>query len=116
MLPGNYESGQISWRRQEFTRFLNFLVEKKTKTKTNKIKNKRVVRTIALIFFFFEKQNKCEAPGIFICVTICGKIKVTMMTRNGGAWWAAVYGVAQSLMRLSSSSSSMIIMGLPRWR
>ena len=31
--------------------------------------------------------------------------------RDGGAWWAAVYGVAQSrtrLMRLSSSSSSNI--------
>ena len=30
--------------------------------------------------------------------------------RNGGAWWAAVYGVAQSrtqLQRLSSSSSSI---------
>ena len=30
---------------------------------------------------------------------------------DGGAWWAAVYGIAQSrsqLMRLSSSSSSMI--------
>ena len=30
--------------------------------------------------------------------------------RNGGAWWAAVHGVAQSrtrLKRLSSSSSSM---------
>ena len=30
--------------------------------------------------------------------------------RNGGAWWAAVYGVAQSrtrLKQLSSSSSSM---------
>ena len=30
--------------------------------------------------------------------------------RDGGAWWAAVYGVAQSwtrLKRLSSSSSSM---------
>jgi len=32
--------------------------------------------------------------------------------RDGGAWWAAVYGVAQSrtqLKRLSSSSSSMPI-------
>ena len=31
--------------------------------------------------------------------------------RDGGAWWAAVYGVAQSriqLKRLSSSSSSMM--------
>ena len=32
--------------------------------------------------------------------------------RDGGAWWAAVYGVSQSrtqLKRLSSSSSSMLI-------
>ena len=39
--------------------------------------------------------------------------------RDGGAWWAAVYGVAQSrtrLMRLSSScSSSSVYMGLPGW-
>ena len=36
--------------------------------------------------------------------------------RDSGAWWAAVYGVAQSqtrLMRLSSSSSSM---GLDAWK
>ena len=34
--------------------------------------------------------------------------------RNGGAWWAAVYGVAQSqtqLKRLSSSSGSNILTG-----
>ena len=34
--------------------------------------------------------------------------------RDGGAWWAAVYGVAQSqtqLKRLSSSSSSMVNLG-----
>ena len=45
-------------------------------------------------------------------------------SRDGGAWWAAVYGVAQSrtrLKRLSSSSSIHVIcktwiMGLPRWR
>ena len=33
--------------------------------------------------------------------------KVKLMPRNGGAWWAAVYGVAQSrtlLKQLSSSS------------
>ena len=33
---------------------------------------------------------------------------------DGGAWWAAVYGVAQSrtqLKRLSSSSSSMVSIG-----
>ena len=36
--------------------------------------------------------------------------------RDGGAWWAAVYGVAQSwtrLKRLSSSSSSMVYLGFP---
>ena len=35
--------------------------------------------------------------------------------RDGGAWWAAIYGVAQSrtqLKRLSSSSSSLLL-GLP---
>ena len=34
--------------------------------------------------------------------------------RDGGAWWAAVYGVAQSrtqLKRLSSSSSSKLVLG-----
>ena len=34
--------------------------------------------------------------------------------RDGGAWWVAIYGVAQSqtrLMRLSSSSNSSIFMG-----
>ena len=38
--------------------------------------------------------------------------------RDGGAWWAAVYGVAQSqtrLKRLSSSSSSMGLIGLSWW-
>ena len=28
--------------------------------------------------------------------------------RNGGAWWAAVYGVAQSLTRLKQLSSTFI--------
>ena len=46
--------------------------------------------------------------------------------RDGGAWWAAVYGVAQSrtrLKRLSSSSSSSLlkqkyiqVRGIPRWQ
>ena len=38
--------------------------------------------------------------------------------RDGGAWWAAVYGVAQSrtrLKRLSSSSSSMVTPCLTFW-
>ena len=38
--------------------------------------------------------------------------------RDGGAWWAAVYGVAQSrtwLNRLSSSSSSSLLARVPFW-
>ena len=37
--------------------------------------------------------------------------------RDGGAWWAAIYGVAQSRTRLkqlsSSSSSNQLLMGFP---
>ena len=37
--------------------------------------------------------------------------------RDVGAWWAAIYGVAQSQTRLKrlSSSSSRPVTGLPRW-
>ena len=37
--------------------------------------------------------------------------------RDGGAWWAAVHGVAQSRTRLKrlSSSSSTVPLGLPWW-
>ena len=37
--------------------------------------------------------------------------------RDGGAWWAAVYGVKQSWTRLKrlSSSRSRVHLGLPRW-
>ena len=34
--------------------------------------------------------------------------------RDGGAWWAAVYGVAQSPTRLKRLSSSSISLG--QWR
>ena len=33
--------------------------------------------------------------------------------RDGGAWWAAVYGVTQSRTQLSSSSSSMLSVRIP---
>ena len=38
--------------------------------------------------------------------------------RDGGTWWAAIYGVAQSrtrLKQLSSSSSSLGSLGILRW-
>ena len=34
--------------------------------------------------------------------------------RDGGAWWAAVYGVAQSRTRLKRLSSRLVIIFLPR--
>ena len=36
-------------------------------------------------------------------------------SRDGGAWWAAVYGVTQSWTRLKWLSSSRVLFGLPRW-
>ena len=33
--------------------------------------------------------------------------------RDGGAWWAAIYGVAQSRMRLKWLSSSTVFMSIP---
>ena len=49
-------------------------------------------------------KNNCDATECYLCVCM------PMNPRDGGAWWAAVYGVAQSrtqLKRLSSSSSSI---------
>ena len=59
----------------------------------------------------------------------CGKIYVTFgegngtplqyscleNPRDGGAWWAAVSGVAQSQTRLKRLSSSIRNIGLPQW-
>ena len=49
---------------------------------------------------------------IFLCVVYENPLQCSCLEnpRDGGAWWAAVYGVAQSqtrLKRLSSSSSSI---------
>ena len=35
--------------------------------------------------------------------------------RDRVAWWAAIYGVAQSQTRLKQLSSSIFFIGLPRW-
>ena len=35
--------------------------------------------------------------------------------RDGGAWWAAVYGVAQGRTRLKRLSGSSTLTGLPMW-
>ena len=35
--------------------------------------------------------------------------------RDGGAWWAVVYGVAQSRTRLRRLSSSSLVKKIPQW-
>ena len=61
------------------------------------LEKERATHSSVLFFFFFSLQCSClENP------------------RDRGAWWAAIYGVAQSqtrLKRLSSSSSSQKIKG-----
>ena len=47
-------------------------------------------------------KNNCDATECYLCVCM------PMNPRDGAAWWAAVYEIAQSrtqLKRLSSSSS-----------
>ena len=72
----------------------------------------------AYIYLYQEKgeRTNTKKPIIFTCIgerngnpLQCSCLE---NSRDGGAWWAAVYGVAQSrtrLKRLSSSSSSKII-------
>ena len=58
--------------------------------------------TSLLLFTIMHWRRKWQPTPVFLCLE---------NTRDGGAWWAAVYGVAQSrtrLKRLSSSSSSSI--------
>ena len=63
----------------------------------------------------------CVCVCIYICVcgegSVCGEgngnpLQYSYLEnpRDGGAWWAAVYGVAQSRTRLKQLSSSISIM------
>ena len=66
--------------------------------------------------FPIQGSDPCLPRFLFGCLVIPGECDGTALQcsclenpRDGGAWWAAVYGVAQSwtwLKRLSSSSSS----------
>ena len=70
------------------------------------------IETSWCTFFYYTHSNKNEL--LFFKVTniiwVNKTIKILLENpRDGGAWWAAVYGVAQSrtrLKRLSSSSGS----------
>ena len=68
-----------------------------------------------------EQHSLCFTVGpclffilnIEVCTLQCSCLE---NPRDGGAWWAAVYGVTQSwtrLKRLSSSSSSSVYLGFP---
>ena len=61
--------------------------------------------------FILYSSEPWEMQGVSICSYLENP-------RDGGAWWAAVYGVAQSRTRLKrfSSSSSSLADTLPQWR
>ena len=71
------------------------------------------------VFMFFGQISKSEIVGLY------GEGNGNPLQssclenpRDGGAWWAAVYGVAQGwtrLKQLSSSSSSMVVLFLIFW-
>ena len=57
------------------------------------------------LFTFMHWRRKWQPTPVFL----------PGESRDGGAWWAAVYGVAQSRTRLKRLSSSSIHQGMP-WR
>ena len=64
---------------------------------------------IQLLFGFSESKSHKRHQALLAEI-----IRTVRITGNGGAWWAGVYGVAQSrtrLKQLSSSSSSTYIVG-----
>ena len=66
---------------------------------------------------WFSVRNNLHTKETFWGGKFCSPV-VLQNPRDGGAWWAAVFGVAQSQTRLkrlssSSSSSSSAVFGLP---
>ena len=64
---------------------------------------------IQLLFGFSESKSHKRHQALLAEI-----IRIVRITRDGGAWLSAVYGVAQSrtrLKQLSSSSSSTYIVG-----
>ena len=64
---------------------------------------------IQLLFGFSESKSHKRHQALLAEI-----IRTVRITGDGGDWWAAIYGVAQSrtgLKQLSSSSSSTYIVG-----
>ena len=62
-----------------------------------------------------DSSRPCQHPKFELLTSRNSRNKVLCLEnpRDGGAWWAAVYGVAQSqtrLKRLSSSNSSKVLL------
>ena len=53
-----------------------------------------------LVLVCFKCANGSDKNRVDLCVT-------KLHPRDGGAWWAAVYGVAQSQLKRPSSSSKL---------
>ena len=64
--------------------------------------------TSLLLFTFLHWRRKWQPTPVFL----------PGESQGWGAWWAAIYGIVQSwtrLKRLSSSSSSTLILNYPQW-
>ena len=84
---------------------------------------KNIKRGAKASFLPFLRTGVLISSRLLLDVTSCLEVEKEMAThssqcsclenpRDGGAWWVAIYGVAQSrtwLKRLSSSSSSSLI-------
>ena len=54
----------------------------------------------------FHENGKQKKAGVVILISDKIDPKIKKNPRDGGAWWAAVCGVAQSLTRLKQLSSN----------
>ena len=65
-----------------------------------------------------DNQRMKQRSKMSTTLWLCGELTMSR-TRDGEAWWAANYGVTQSLTRLtrlsSSSRNSAVITGLSLW-
>ena len=92
---------------KHFPMILNqFICKNRKRKEINKTSNSSTVNTVAKALITYKRHSSYISGKGNGNPLQCSCLE---NPRDGGAWWAAVYGVAQSrtqLKRLSSSSSS----------
>ena len=88
---------------------------KKADKDTERIKVHLLILGISLqvVVIWYKSFFDCVFSSMFLTPRICNPLQCSCLEnpRDGGAWWAALYGLAQSqtrLKRLSSSSTCKI--------